>query len=259
MPVPDKKPSFFDKPNLFAHIYTTYASRVIQEYVASDRKDKINRTKIEKDIIRLTNEDPNLPILHKVSCTSMVLHTNTFEPFWADQRLAYSLPAKSLRRLTPQYNLIDELPCPSDDDTLSTLENFTDKKGKPRHKSAADTTARRGRGRPKAAPAKMNGKGKAGTGKAGTVAMKAPKSQAARPSQSGADNNKSKANGNNPNAPTTPVQAQPLRTASGKLISTKTARESFLECMAQGSSMKICGPSSDEESTTTDDDSDSEA
>ena len=62
-------------PHLFAHIYATHASKIIEEYIATDQKDNISRSKIELDIIRLTHEDPNMPLKHKVSCTSMVRWT----------------------------------------------------------------------------------------------------------------------------------------------------------------------------------------
>lgn len=190
------------------------------------------------------------------------MHTDTFEPFWGGQKLAYSLSAKSLKRLKPNYRLIDELPCPPEDATaLSPLDNFTDKNGNSRHNSKAKgtttTATNKGKRGPRAASAKTNGKTTnkkattttaAANRKKATVAQKAP-----RASKPGAANGKSNAvnGGTSTNAPTIAQPTAPPRRA-------KTAREAYEECMAIKDGLHLRGPTSDEEETTTDDNSDSD-
>lgn len=192
-----------------------------------------------------------------------ILHTDTFEPFWGDQKLLYSLSAKSLKRLKPDYKLIDQLPCPTDDDStsLSPLENVTNNQGNARNQpTTAKNKGKGGRGR--AAPAKTNGRAPrkvtAATTtncKRATVAQKAPKT-----AKAGAGNGKSypnasaKVNGTVDSSTTAPATIV-LRTGRPR---GKTAREAFVECMAKKDDMHVRGPTSDEEETTTDDDSDSD-
>ncbi|EEA27759.1 hypothetical protein TMatcc_003944 [Talaromyces marneffei ATCC 18224] len=254
----DDKPNSIDRPHLFAHIYATHAAKVIEEYIATDNRDKISRVKIELDIIRVINEDPDLPTKHKVSCTSMILHTDTFEPFWGDQRLAYSLPAKSLKRLKSNYRLIDQLPCPPDDEestAASAPENLTDKNGTSRQKSKAEGAAATNKGKgkrgPRAAPAKVTGKQTkkaattAATRKRPTVAQKAPKT----PKSTAGNRKRNTANGVEGASTTVPATAAPppLRHAM-------TPREAYEACMAVKDGIHLRGPTSDEEETTTDDD-----
>lgn len=194
-----------------------------------------------------------------------ILHTDTFEPFWGDQRLAYTLSAKSLKRLKPNYKLIDQIPCPSPDDDAkalsSALENSTDQTVNSRNQpTTAKNKGKGGRGS-RAAPAKT--KGRAAPKKATTtataakrkkttvVAQKAPKT-----AKAGAGNGKSNANAN-ANANNTGVSTTVPATISqrtGRPIG-KPPREAYADCMAQEDDLHIRGPTSDEEETTTDDDS----
>ncbi|GAM39025.1 hypothetical protein TCE0_034r10233 [Talaromyces pinophilus] len=273
MAVPDDKSSFITTPHFFAHIYATHASKIIEEYVATDKKDQISRAKIEFDIIRVLDEDPNLPLKYKMSCTSMILHTDTFEPFWGDQRLAYTLSAKSLKRLKPNYKLINQIPCPSPDDDATTalsssLGNLTDQNVNSRNQptTTAKNKGKGGRGS-RAATAKTNGRAPrkatttttaAANRKRATVAQKAPKT-----AKSGAGNGKSNANANvtatvNGVTSTTNTTVPATTARRTGRPQGKTPQEAYVECMAQKDDMHIRGPTSDEEETSIDDDSDSD-
>lgn len=192
-----------------------------------------------------------------------ILHTDTFEPFWGDQKLSYSLSAKSLKRLKPDYRLIDRLPCPTVEDStaLAPLQSLTDKQGNSRNQPTTAKNKGKG-GRGLAAPAKANGKARrkvtaaAANRKRRTVAQKAPKT-----AKAATGNGVSKPNANaNANGTVGTTTTAPATTAlRTRRPVGKTAREAYVEHMAKGDDMHLRGPTSDEEESTADEDgSDSE-
>lgn len=165
--------------------------------------------------------------------------------------------------MKPNYRLIDQLPCPTDEDStaLAPLQSLTDKQGNSRNQpTTAKNKGKGGRGR--AAPPKANGKAPRkvtaalANRKRGTVAQKAPKT-----AEAAADNGVSKPNANvNANGTvsttTTALATTALRT---RRPVGKTAREAYMEHIAKGDDMHVRGPTSDEEESTADEeDSDSE-
>ncbi|OKL59109.1 hypothetical protein UA08_05598 [Talaromyces atroroseus] len=263
--------------NFFFHIYTTHAHRIIEDYIARNKKERIRRAKIETDIIRLTHENPDLPISHKV-----IMHTNTFETFWSEQKIAYDLPDKSLARLEPEYSLMDEVACPAqqgDDSGLSAVENFTTKdkeddapnakkpaRGANKKKNNNNSSSSSNNTQPRQPLSnKKNAQPqgiKAPRNRAATAAATTKKPQTAAPS-------KPKPTTSTSTTTTTRKPTGVIKNVSPKAVSSTaapsprgplSAREAYEQCMARNrNEPKLRGPSSDEEDDDDDGSSESEA
>jgi hypothetical protein len=213
------------------------------------------------------------------------MHTNTFETFWSEQKLAYDLPDKSLRRLEPEYSLMDEVVCPQDDSDISpslsaveNLPNNDNSSGKEEANAPAKKPARAGK---KKTTDNNNKETKprqplSNKKNAQPIATKAPRKRATTKAQTAAKAPKTAPTTANPKKTTTrkPTAKTAKPTGVVKNVSPKkdahaptslaisvpprgplSAREAYEQCMARHQNEpKLRGPSSGE-----DDDSESES
>lgn len=189
-----------------------------------------------------------------------------------DQFYLYDLPTKSVKRLTPNYRLIEKLPCPpgnaggtdgggegeEDADYDENIDNFIPKpiavtkpvKGKAGNRQPATTRQTKGATAKKATTM---------TTAATTTARKNSKALSARtplPTKTTLGDTSSDQM-NLMNKPTKRPYTYKIENSPKR---PKSAREAYLECIQQGlNDPSMRGPSSDEEMTTTDDEDESEA
>ncbi|KAL2223285.1 hypothetical protein M432DRAFT_45555 [Thermoascus aurantiacus ATCC 26904] len=120
------------KNNRLVRAYLRYANSVVKDAVARGQGHKISRARIEYDILGSIDKE-NFPLEFKLACTSIIMHSDTFEVFWLGLRDLFQLPGATIERLQPNFELIEELDAPSaagsvvstSDDSSTSSEDST--------------------------------------------------------------------------------------------------------------------------------------
>ncbi|KAL2014006.1 hypothetical protein VTN00DRAFT_1531 [Thermoascus crustaceus] len=94
--------------NRLVQVYLRYANGIVKDAVARGHGHKISRARIEYDILASVDKE-NFPLEFKLACTSMIMHSDTFEVFWLGLRGLFQLPRAAIERLEPNFEVIEEL------------------------------------------------------------------------------------------------------------------------------------------------------
>ncbi|KAL2002086.1 hypothetical protein VTN02DRAFT_684 [Thermoascus thermophilus] len=114
--------------NRLVQVYLRYANGIVKDAVASGHRHKISRARIEYDILASIHKE-KFPLEFKLACTSMIMHSDTFEVLWLGLRDLFQLPRAAVKRLEPNFELIEELDTASavssSDGSSTTAEDST--------------------------------------------------------------------------------------------------------------------------------------